>query len=163
MFTGGFAGIGKLPALFGWYIRYGIGIKVGLTTLQHTPLILHKYYISTYRSLYRVFVQYWLLRITEKIPTNDTEPKYQFEMQLYLILLEVYLLKPGTPYLLSPVCLSPPLKRWGGCGPCNGKRLKNRLKRLPERNRALTPTRKSLTSTPSKHRLTFAREKISKT
>ena len=34
MFTGGFAGIGKLPALFGWYIRYGIGIKGGLTTLQ---------------------------------------------------------------------------------------------------------------------------------
>jgi hypothetical protein len=31
LFTGGFAGIGKLPALFGWYIRYGIGIKVGLT------------------------------------------------------------------------------------------------------------------------------------
>jgi hypothetical protein len=24
LFTGGFAGIGKLPALFGWYIRYGI-------------------------------------------------------------------------------------------------------------------------------------------
>ena len=32
LFTGGFAGIGKLPALFGWYIRYGTGIiKVGLT------------------------------------------------------------------------------------------------------------------------------------
>jgi len=31
LFTGGFAGIGKLLALFGWYIRYGIGIKVGLT------------------------------------------------------------------------------------------------------------------------------------
>ena len=26
LFTGGFAGIGKLPALFGWYIRYG---KIG--------------------------------------------------------------------------------------------------------------------------------------
>ena len=24
LFTGGFVGIGKLPALFGWYIRYGI-------------------------------------------------------------------------------------------------------------------------------------------
>ena len=29
LFTGGFVGIGKLPALFGWYIRYGIGIKWG--------------------------------------------------------------------------------------------------------------------------------------
>ena len=35
-FTGGFAGIGKLPALFGWYIRYGIGIKVGLTNAETT-------------------------------------------------------------------------------------------------------------------------------
>jgi len=35
-FTGGFAGIGKLPALFGWYIRYGIGIKVGLTKAENT-------------------------------------------------------------------------------------------------------------------------------
>jgi hypothetical protein len=42
LFTGGFAGIGKLPALFGWYIRYGIGIKGGLTTLQiayKTPIL----------------------------------------------------------------------------------------------------------------------------
>ena len=31
LFTGGFASIGKLPALFGWYIGYDIGIKVGLT------------------------------------------------------------------------------------------------------------------------------------
>ena len=29
LFTGGFVGIGKLPAVFGWYIRYGIGIKWG--------------------------------------------------------------------------------------------------------------------------------------
>jgi hypothetical protein len=32
-----FTGIGKLPALFGWYIRYGIWFKGGvnqLTTLQ---------------------------------------------------------------------------------------------------------------------------------
>jgi len=35
-FTGGFAGIGKLPALFGWYIRYGIGIKLGLTNAETT-------------------------------------------------------------------------------------------------------------------------------
>jgi hypothetical protein len=35
-FTGGFAGIGKLPALFGWYIRYGIGIKVVLTNAANS-------------------------------------------------------------------------------------------------------------------------------
>ena len=29
LFTGGFAGIGKLPALFGWYIRYGIWYEIG--------------------------------------------------------------------------------------------------------------------------------------
>ena len=34
LFTGGFVGISKLPALFGWYIRYGIGIKWGWLTLQ---------------------------------------------------------------------------------------------------------------------------------
>ena len=36
LFTGGFAGIGKLPALFGWYIRYGIGIKAGLTNAANS-------------------------------------------------------------------------------------------------------------------------------
>lgn len=36
LFTGGFAGIGKLPALFGWYIRYGIGIKVVLTNAANS-------------------------------------------------------------------------------------------------------------------------------
>ena len=30
LFTGGFAGIGKLPALFGWYIRYGIWYESGV-------------------------------------------------------------------------------------------------------------------------------------
>ena len=35
LFTGGFAGIGKLPALFGWYIRYWyLVLKGGVTTLQ---------------------------------------------------------------------------------------------------------------------------------
>ena len=42
-FTGGFAGIGKLPALFGWYIRYGIGIKV---SLLDSVLVNRKYFIS---------------------------------------------------------------------------------------------------------------------
>ena len=36
LFTGGFASIGKLPALFGWYIWYGIGIKVGLTNAANS-------------------------------------------------------------------------------------------------------------------------------
>jgi hypothetical protein len=36
LLTGGFTGIGKLPALFGWYIRYGIGIKAGLTSAENT-------------------------------------------------------------------------------------------------------------------------------
>ena len=36
LFTGGFAGIGKLPALFGWYIRYGIGIKGGVNNTANS-------------------------------------------------------------------------------------------------------------------------------
>ena len=35
-FTSGFASIGKLPAHFGWYIQYGIGIKLGLTNAETT-------------------------------------------------------------------------------------------------------------------------------
>ena len=35
LFTGGFVGIGKLPALFGWYIRYGIGIKCRVRSARY--------------------------------------------------------------------------------------------------------------------------------